>query len=156
MGCLCSHPVANALHSSDTHSPMLNLLQVELMSWIILIANISNITALTKQFDVDSKGANVMGGLADIARSAVTKTGFYTSYPPFSNQQASTVVGRQTADGCAQTGIIRINCVDCLDRTNTAQFALGKCALSFQVNLLSINSVTSLLVNQTCPLSSVA
>lgn len=154
MGCLCSHPVAIALHSSDTHSPMLNLLQVELM--IILIANISDIIALMKQFDVDRKGANVMGGLADIARSAVTKTGFYTSYPPFSNQQASTVVGRQTADGCAQTGIIRINCVDCLDRTNTAQFALGKCALSFQVYLLSINSVTSLLVNQTCPLSSVA
>lgn len=80
-----------------------------------------------------------MGGLADIARTAVTKTGFYTSYLPFSSQQASTVVGRETANGRAQTGIIRINCVDCLDRTNTAQFALGKCALGFQVNPIKMS-----------------
>ena len=26
-----------------------------------------------------------------------------------------------------------MNCVDCLDRTNTAQFMAGKCALGFQV-----------------------
>lgn len=32
-----------------------------------------------------------------------------------------------------QTGIIRTNCVDCLDRTNTAQFAMGKCALAHQL-----------------------
>ena len=32
-----------------------------------------------------------------------------------------------------QTGILRVNCVDCLDRTNTAQFMVGKCALGFQV-----------------------
>lgn len=131
----------------STYSPVPSVLHSKLM--LLMIISIANIS------DVDSKGANVMGGLADIARSAVTKTGFYTSYPPFSSQQASTVVGQQTADGCAQTGIIRINCVDCLDRTNTAQFALGKCALSFQVNLLSINSLTSSLVN-TGPLSSFA
>ncbi len=32
-----------------------------------------------------------------------------------------------------QRGVTRTNCVDCLDRTNTAQFAIGKCALGFQV-----------------------
>lgn len=35
--------------------------------------------------------------------------------------------------GRKQTGVVRVNCVDCLDRTNTAQFCLGKCALGFQV-----------------------
>ena len=33
-----------------------------------------------------------------------------------------------------QTGLVRVHCVDCLDRSNTAQFALGKCALAHQVS----------------------
>lgn len=37
-----------------------------------------------------------------------------------------------------QTGIIRTNCVDCLDRTNTAQFAIGKCALGYQLCALGV------------------
>ena len=37
--------------------------------------------------------------------------------------------------GRRQTGVVRVNCVDCLDRTNTAQFTLGKCALGFQVSI---------------------
>lgn len=32
-----------------------------------------------------------------------------------------------------QCGVVRTNCVDCLDRTNTAQFAIGKTALAMQV-----------------------
>ncbi|XP_012147463.1 polyphosphoinositide phosphatase FIG4 isoform X2 [Megachile rotundata] len=40
--------------------------------------------------------------------------------------------------GTLQTGIIRTNCVDCLDRTNTAQFAIGKCALGFQLCALGV------------------
>ncbi|XP_076766881.1 polyphosphoinositide phosphatase FIG4 isoform X2 [Xylocopa sonorina] len=47
---------------------------------------------------------------------------------------------RQCLDkrGTLQTGIIRTNCVDCLDRTNTAQFAIGKCALGFQLCALGV------------------
>ena len=37
-----------------------------------------------------------------------------------------------------QTGAARVNCVDCLDRTNTAMYVIGKCALAHQV----INSLT--------------
>lgn len=33
-----------------------------------------------------------------------------------------------------QTGVIRTNCVDCLDRTNTAQFAMGRAALAYQLH----------------------
>ncbi len=32
-----------------------------------------------------------------------------------------------------QTGLARTNCVDCLDRTNTAQFVMAKVALALQV-----------------------
>ena len=32
-----------------------------------------------------------------------------------------------------QTRVVRVNCVDCLDRTNTAMFAVAKCALGYQV-----------------------
>jgi hypothetical protein len=39
-----------------------------------------------------------------------------------------------------QTGVVRVNCVDCLDRTNTAQFAIGKCALAYQVRLRASSS----------------
>ncbi len=35
-----------------------------------------------------------------------------------------------------QTGAARVNCVDCLDRTNTAMYVIGKCALAHQVILL--------------------
>lgn len=35
-----------------------------------------------------------------------------------------------------QTGVVRVNCVDCLDRTNTAMFAVAKCALGYQVELV--------------------
>lgn len=39
-------------------------------------------------------------------------------------------------NGSRQTGIVRTNCVDCLDRTNTAQFAVAKVALGLQVHLM--------------------
>lgn len=32
-----------------------------------------------------------------------------------------------------QSGVIRTNCVDCLDRTNLAQFFIGRYALGLQV-----------------------
>lgn len=37
-----------------------------------------------------------------------------------------------------QTGVLRTNCVDCLDRTNTAQFMVGKCALAYQLYSLGL------------------
>ncbi|XP_067883373.1 polyphosphoinositide phosphatase isoform X2 [Heterodontus francisci] len=37
-----------------------------------------------------------------------------------------------------KTGVLRTNCVDCLDRTNTAQFMVGKCALAYQLYALGV------------------
>lgn len=71
-------------------------------------------------FDMAKKshGANVMSSLAKFAENVVQKTGFF-----FKDINATTF----------QTGIVRVNCVDCLDRTNTAQFAIGKSALAHQL-----------------------
>ncbi|KAB0799167.1 hypothetical protein PPYR_07047 [Photinus pyralis] len=97
-----------------------------------------------KAFDMARKNkskADVMGGLANIAKSAVAKVGIFNNKNPFSAQKSSTMVGQNkiaNSSWSVQTGIIRTNCVDCLDRTNTAQFAIGKCVLGYQLCALGI------------------
>jgi len=89
------------------------------------------------------KEANVMGHLAEIAKNAVCKTGIFQSQKPYHSHNPQYILGKpfiglHGVEGRLQTGVIRVNCVDCLDRTNTAQFAVGKCTLGFQVCGLSI------------------
>ncbi|XP_044255636.1 polyphosphoinositide phosphatase isoform X2 [Tribolium madens] len=96
-----------------------------------------------KTFDMARKNkgnnTNVMGHLAEIAKNAVMKTGFFHNQQKYYAQKSSTLVGgHNTEHGSVQTGIIRTNCVDCLDRTNTAQFAIGKCVLGYQLCALGI------------------
>lgn len=79
------------------------------------------------------KVANVMGRLARIGESALTKVGVFC-----------------TKGNLLQTGIIRVNCVDCLDRTNTAQFALGKCALAKQLEVLGLLETVELKYDSDC------
>lgn len=82
-----------------------------------------------------------MARLGEIAYSAICKTGFFQSQEPYGKQSALQLQlsqlgqegGGPQLKGRLQTGLIRVNCVDCLDRTNTAQFALGRCALGLQV-----------------------
>lgn len=45
---------------------------------------------------------------------------------------------KKSAPVSFQTGVLRTNCVDCLDRTNTAQFMVGKCALAYQLYALGM------------------
>jgi len=99
-----------------------------------------------------AKEANVMGRLSNIAYRTVKETGiFHSRSTPFLHFQPAWAA-KHTADLLKiskekgdrlptllrQTGIIRTNCVDCLDRTNTAQFAVGKCALAFQLHALGV------------------
>lgn len=86
-----------------------------------------------KTFDMARKNkgnnTNVMGYLADISKNYVIKTGIFHNQRTYYSQKNSTVLGQSKkgiTKGSFQTGIIRTNCVDCLDRTNTAQFAIGK------------------------------
>lgn len=37
-----------------------------------------------------------------------------------------------------QNGIARTNCIDCLDRTNAAQFVIGKRVLGLQLQVLGV------------------
>lgn len=91
-----------------------------------------------------AKEANVMPGLAKIAYRLVKKTGIFQSQTNFYCHKLrphARWMGMQVkeADGCIkQTGVVRVNCVDCLDRTNTAQFALGTVALAFQLYVLGV------------------
>ena len=41
---------------------------------------------------------------------------------------------------CAQRGVFRVNCVDCLDRTNVVQTAIARIVLETQVGCSSIIS----------------
>ncbi|XP_018336743.1 polyphosphoinositide phosphatase isoform X2 [Agrilus planipennis] len=98
-----------------------------------------------KTFDMARKNkgnADVMKRLAYIAKTAVLKTGFFNNKKPYYAQKSFTIAGqkreRSSSNFTVQTGIIRTNCVDCLDRTNTAQFAIGRCALGYQLCALGL------------------
>eukprot|EP00730_Choanoeca_flexa_P001128 TRINITY_DN10490_c0_g1_i2.p1 TRINITY_DN10490_c0_g1~~TRINITY_DN10490_c0_g1_i2.p1 ORF type:complete len:1124 (+),score=253.03 TRINITY_DN10490_c0_g1_i2:76-3447(+) len=64
----------------------------------------------------------------------------------FAAQKRSYLLGQEDEEdtplrehaGRNQSGIVRVNCVDCLDRTNTAQFMIGLCALRHQLYELGI------------------
>ncbi|KAF7558809.1 hypothetical protein G7046_g5356 [Stylonectria norvegica] len=78
------------------------------------------------------RGGDVIGNLELIAESVLATTGFF-----------------QNGDGCtslmtAQNGVARTNCIDCLDRTNAAQFVIGKRALGHQLHALGILENTSI------------
>ena len=40
-----------------------------------------------------------------------------------------------------QSGVVRTNCIDCLDRTNVAQFCIGRCVLKQQLAALGVSRV---------------
>lgn len=109
-----------------------------------------------KTFDMARKNKNnknVMGCLAVIAKNAVMKTGIFHNQRKYQSQRFSTLLGQMKGDNDKfnlQTGIIRTNCVDCLDRTNTAQFAIGKCVLGYQLCALGILDTPDLEFDTDC------
>lgn len=79
-----------------------------------------------------SRDQDVIGTLESIAEEVVRTTGFFhngdgTEYPTN-----------------VQNGVARTNCIDCLDRTNAAQFVIGKRALGHQLHVLGILEDTSI------------
>ena len=73
-----------------------------------------------------SRDQDVIGTLESIAEEVVTTTGI------FRNGDG------HTTTPSIQNGIARTNCIDCLDRTNAAQFVIGKRALGHQLYALGI------------------
>ncbi|XP_043962480.1 polyphosphoinositide phosphatase [Gambusia affinis] len=91
-----------------------------------------------------SKLCNVLDRLSMIAENVVKRTGFFINRSDFychtlrPDDRWRDVGGSVTSTGRLQTGVLRTNCVDCLDRTNTAQFMVGKCALAYQLYALGM------------------
>lgn len=79
-----------------------------------------------------SRDQDVIGTLEAIAEDVVSVTGF------FQNGDG------QASDVKMQNGVARTNCIDCLDRTNAAQFVIGKRALGHQLHALGIIEDTSI------------
>ena len=73
-----------------------------------------------------SRDQDVIGTLESIAEDVMATTGF------FHNGDGHTTPIR------VQNGVVRTNCIDCLDRTNAAQFVIGKRALGHQLHALGI------------------
>lgn len=71
------------------------------------------------------RGQDVIEWLEKYSESSVSKTGIFLN-------------GKSLMETKLQQGICRTNCVDCLDRTNTAQFVIGKRALGHQLKALGI------------------
>ncbi|KAI3737769.1 hypothetical protein L2E82_27781 [Cichorium intybus] len=102
------------------------------------------------------KSTNVLALLGKVATYALNLTGFfYCQVNPNSkpkdllNQDESdgpnNVFSHDSSDSSYkfsvkppkyQTGVLRTNCIDCLDRTNVAQFAYGWAALGHQLHAL--------------------
>ncbi|CAJ0927665.1 unnamed protein product, partial [Mesorhabditis belari] len=88
-----------------------------------------------------SSDMNVLSMLNETAMRAVIAHGWFQSFPMHHKQTLSpreAFLGfnpTTTPSGQAmlQRGVSRTNCVDCLDRTNVAQFAIGKAALACQL-----------------------
>lgn len=103
-----------------------------------------------------SKTKNVLVRLSQIAKKCVKQTGFYVHMPRHISKEFwdapeyKGFQGHKTEWGCLQTGVVRTNCVDCLDRTNTAQFAIGRCALGHQLFALGVISSPDLEFDTDC------
>lgn len=70
-----------------------------------------------------SRDQEVIGTLEKIAQDAMKETKFFHS---------------GTKGLQLQSGVSRTNCIDCLDRTNAAQFVIGKHAMSMQLYALGL------------------
>ncbi|KAG6853214.1 hypothetical protein C0991_006117 [Blastosporella zonata] len=90
------------------------------------------------------KTQDVISYLEDIAEESIQMTGFFHSGPePYSHflQMADSDEDEPAPHRThilLQNGICRTNCVDCLDRTNAAQFVFGKRALGHQLYALGV------------------
>lgn len=82
-----------------------------------------------------SRDQDVIGVLEDIAEETINATNFFHSGPE-PNKFSQHHEARGTI--LLQSGVARVNCVDCLDRTNAAQFVIGKAAFGHQLYALGL------------------
>ncbi|KAI5078217.1 hypothetical protein GOP47_0005888 [Adiantum capillus-veneris] len=91
---------------------------------------------------------NVLEVVGAIATDALNRVGFYCSSKPFSTQREKGSPDTSKRSGSMertarkthrlQQGVLRSNCIDCLDRTNVAQFSFGLAALGRQLQAIGL------------------
>jgi hypothetical protein len=106
------------------------------------------------------RNLDVSASLNEVSTWAVNQTGFFCSAPkwkiveggiiePFTDED-SDVAARLTNQlgvpifPMEQSGVLRTNCIDCLDRTNVAQFSAGVEAMGQQLVVMGIRSKAKL------------
>ena len=66
------------------------------------------------------------------------RSAFRSNYHCCIQYETSDYVWKQGQKVQLQHGVLRTNCIDCLDRTNVAQFAYGLTALGQQLHALGL------------------
>ncbi|KAH7091854.1 SacI homology domain-containing protein [Auriculariales sp. MPI-PUGE-AT-0066] len=88
------------------------------------------------------KTQDVISYLEDLAEESIQTTGFFHTGPePVSHDipfRSGSDLPPYRSTILVQNGIARANCIDCLDRTNAAQFVFGKRALGHQLYALGV------------------
>lgn len=103
--------------------------------------------------------------LTKVAENALDQTGFFHhQVPPFMNSEFSCGLSyapteHEDTSGIRefsssktprlQSGVLRTNCIDCLDRTNAAQYAYGFIALGHQLHAIGINPTPKINLDDT-------
>ncbi len=107
------------------------------------------------------RNLNVSSSLHDVSTWAVNQTGFFCSKPRWRILKSGNVVPFHDSVNAAndssikyhlgvpilpmeQKGVLRTNCIDCLDRTNVAQFSAGVEVLGQQLVVMGIRSAPRL------------
>ncbi|KAI9223099.1 SacI homology domain-containing protein [Blastocladiella britannica] len=85
----------------------------------------------------EAKAGRVIDVLEQRAESMVEDIGFFACGPEPGLQYTSRNDGKLII-ARTQCGVIRTNCIDCLDRTNAAAFVIGKRALGHQLVHLAV------------------
>ncbi|KAJ3312771.1 phosphatidylinositol-3,5-bisphosphate 5-phosphatase [Boothiomyces sp. JEL0838] len=95
-------------------------------------------------WDMASSDQDVIGTLEKLAEEVLATTDiFHTGIELYANSikksnKSGELEVHPNDKPRFQRGILRTNCIDCLDRTNAAQFVVGKCALGHQLYALGI------------------
>lgn len=80
------------------------------------------------------KGVDMLALLAQYTEPMAAHTGHFVASGGRRRRKADGVEDRPQR----QTGIVRTNCIDCLDRTNVAQYSLGLVSLCTQLSALDL------------------
>ncbi|KAF8720748.1 hypothetical protein HU200_023657 [Digitaria exilis] len=80
---------------------------------------------------------DVLPYLLSVGSASLKQTGIF--HCKFTPNSESPDTARAAEVAFAQKGVLRTNCLDCLDRTNAAQFAYGLAALANQLKALGLH-----------------